>query len=294
MYDDRQTILKSAVVSPPHRTRSGLRWVVAVAVLGAVLLFWEDLADPLRSFWWGSLGPLVVQDWQARPSALERADDRSARNVAGADAEAWKSGAAAPTLVPVSLSATFHPVMFQIPAASMPVMLDGNQSQVFAEAAGRRYGTFSFANGMAYRFVLYEAGEESLLAVDLNGNGDFTDDGPPYQSPTDAFEVTVALPMSKVSGLQSVDSPYHLWLYRTPEGRLRQVALTQLAGEISLNGEPYTAYVVENTSIDGDYTNEGVYVDWNGDGRLQPSREYIGPGASLALDAGDYEFLMQN
>lgn len=280
VYENQQTLSTNDVVSPPRRNRSGRWWGVVVALLVAVLLFHEQLADPLRRLWWGSLGPLVVQDWQAAPGE--------------ADAVVRSDGGAAPILVPLSLDATFRPVTFQIPAASMPVALDGNQSQVFAEAAGRRYGTFHFANGVSYRFVLYERGEHTLLAVDLNGNLDFTDDGPPYQSPTEAFEVTVALPMSEVSGLTKVDSAYHLWLYRTPEGGLRQVALTQLAGEVSLNGQSYAAFVVENTSIDGDYTNEGIYVDWNRDGRFHPATEHIAPGASLALETDGFEFLIQN
>jgi hypothetical protein len=277
MYDDRQTIISSAVVSPPRRNRAGFWWVAVAVLLGAVFLFREQLADPLHRVWWGSMGPLVVQDWQAR-----------------SEAGATPSGATERIPVSVSLNATFHPVMFRIPAASMPVALDGGQSRVFSEAAGRRYGTLDFANGVSYRFVVYEVGQESVLAVDLNGNGDFTDDGTPYQSATDAFEVTVALPMNEVSGLDGLDSAYHLWLYRTPEGGLRQVALTQLAGQVSLNGGSYTAYVVENTSIDGDYTNEGIYVDWNGDGRLHAAREYVASGSSLALETGNYEFLIQN
>lgn len=248
-----------------------------LAVLGGTLLLREQLEDPLRRLWWGSLGPLVVQDWQGGPARVEGTSF---------------GGIAAPTLVQVSLGAEFRPVMFQIPAASMPVVLDGNRSLVFEEAAGRRYGTFRFANGSSYGFVLYERGEDTLLAVDLDGNRDFGDDGPPYESPTDAFEVTVALPMREVSGL-NLDSAYHLWLYRTPEGGLRQVALTQLAGEVSLDGRSYPAFVVENTSIDGDYTNEGIFVDWNVDGRLNAATEYVAPGASLEFETGGFEFLVQ-
>ena len=98
--------------------------------------------------------------------------------------------------------------------------------------------------------------------------------------------------MRDVSGLND-GGAYQLWVYRTPEGGLRQVALTQFTGEVSLDDRRYRAYVVENTSIDGNYANEGVYIDVNDDGRINPAREYFAPGTGLNVSGQRFDLVVK-
>ena len=290
------TSVRNDLLSSSRRSRSGALMLV-LFLIGIVVVFRNEISAPLTELWRATLGPLVVQDWQADRKLIAPPGDRmAAQEIAQAEAggdarsaQATQSGPA--TTVAVMLAEDFHPVSFEIAAASLPLTLDDDLVAVWS-SGDRRHGTFRFATGVSYDFELFAAREDLLLFVDTNRNGDFSDDGEPYRSPADAFEVTVEFPMRDVSGLND-GGAYQLWVYRTPEGGLRQVALTQFTGEVSLDDRSYKAYVVENTSIDGNYANEGVYIDVNDDGRIHPAREYFAPGAGLNVSGQRFELVVK-
>ena len=290
------TSVRNELLSSSRRSRSAALMLV-LFLIGIVVVFRNEISAPLTELWRATLGPLVVQDWQSDRRLIAPPGDRiAAQEIAQAEAggeirsdQATQSGPA--TTVPVMLAEDFHPVSFEIAAASLPLTLDDDLVAVWS-SGDRRHGTFQFATGVSYDFELFAVRDDLLLFVDTNRNGDFSDDGEPYRSPADAFEVTVEFPMTDVSGLND-SGTYQLWVYRTPEGGLRQVALTQFAGEVSLADRRYKAYVVENTSIDGNYANEGVYIDVNGDGRIHPAREYFASGAALNISGQPFELVVK-
>jgi hypothetical protein len=272
---------------------------LALILLVGALLFRAQISDALLQAWDVSIGPLVGEDWQqARPTSAAKPTvvvEPSASRAAGADpVSAQDMASSGASLVTVPLGANFRPVNFEISAASMPLVLDGDDEQFFKPQPGEsRYGHFTFRNGRSYRFEIRESGAETILSVDLDGDGDFADDSAVYRSPTDAFEITVSLPMEEVTGKKRPGGDYRLWLYRTPDGRMQQVALTQLTGKVYLDGRSYTAYVVENHTIDGDFSNDGIYLDLDRNGRIHPDSEFVPQGGNLALGGNRYAFLIR-
>jgi hypothetical protein len=288
-----------AVENQSRRSSSTAWLVLALALLVGVLLFRAQISDALLLAWDVSMGPLVEEDWQQAPPSsgvpptvvMEPSAGRAADENSVPAQDTASSGA---SLVTVPLGANFRPVNFEISAASMPLVLDGDDEQFFKPQPGEnRYGHFTFRNGRTYRFEIRESGAETVLSVDLNGDGDFASDGAVYRSPTDAFEITVSLPMEEVTGKKRPGGEYRLWLYRTPDGRMQQVALTQLTGKVYLGGRSYTAYVVENHTIDGDFSNDGIYLDLDRNGRIHPDSEFVPQGGNLALGDNRYAFLIR-
>lgn len=260
--------------------------------MGAAIIFHSQIGE----MWRFSIAPLISADWQGQPKETTvRTPPESRISDSTQYEDEAERAAAEPTskLVTVALNSGFEPVIFEMSAASIPLRPTDNQPFFPAVRAGSRYGSFKFANGSQYEFELTDVDQETLLRVDLDGDGDFTNDGEAYRSPTDAFEVTVSFPMEDVTGRTRPRGEYLIWLYRTPEGGLQQVALTQLVGNVYLNGRGFKAYVVENSSIDGDYANEGIYVDWDRDGHIHPGKEFIPQGGNLAIGDNSYAFVIQ-
>lgn len=296
MLDQRPK--KSQAVGDQSQRRTSNLWLLAaLLLLGITIIFHAKIADGFRLMWHSTMGPLVAADWQGDSKS-------SSVTITGPITDQTDASALAPggtdepggnvKQITVALNSGFKPVNFQISAASIPLELDNDDHLFFKmEADQHRYGTFRFRGTGSYRFELKELGEETLLRVDMNGDGDFSNDGEAYRSPSDAFEVTVVFPMEKVTGQKRPGGDYRLWLYRTPEGGLRQVALTQLTGTVYIDGRGYKAYVVENESIDGNYANDGIYLDWDRDGEIHTGREFIPPGGNIAIGDRSYAFVVR-
>ncbi|WP_172838753.1 hypothetical protein [Solemya velesiana gill symbiont] len=50
----------------------------------------------------------------------------------------------------------------------------------------------------------------------------------------------------------------------------------------------FTAYLADNHVLDGDYRNDGISIDLDGDGKIQKSWEYLPPGGTLTLGGREY------
>lgn len=298
MFQKRPKITE-AVENQSRRSSSTAWLVLALLLLVGVLLFRAQISGALMQAWDVSIAPLVAEDWQQAPRASAAQprvvmDPPPGRAADAKPVPGDNSVSGGASLVTVPLGANFRPVNFEISAASMPLVLDDEEEQFFMPHPGEsRYGRFTFRNGRSYRFEIRESGAETVLSVDLNGDGDFASDDAVYRSPTDAFEITVSLPMEEVTGRKRPGGEYRLWLYRTPDGRMQQVALTQLTGKVYLDGRSYTAYVVENHTIDGDFSNDGIYLDLDRNGRIHPDSEFVPQGGNLALGDNRYAFLIR-
>ncbi|OOZ37190.1 hypothetical protein BOW51_03480 [Solemya velesiana gill symbiont] len=55
-----------------------------------------------------------------------------------------------------------------------------------------------------------------------------------------------------------------------------------------LGGVVFTAYLADNHVLDGDYRNDGISIDLDGDGKIQKSWEYLPPGGTLTLGGREY------
>ena len=143
------------------------------------------------------------------------------------------------------------------------------------------------------QLVLVERGEKTALYVDKNHNLDLTDDGPPLVADTDTFAVTLVLPLYQATGIMGLDGEYRLWIYRPGKaGSLRYYPLTQLAGKITLDGRSYDALIMEGERTDANFLNDGILVDWNGDGEFDPASEQIGQEQEVSRDKARYRITL--
>ena len=160
-----------------------------------------------------------------------------------------------------------------------------------AEDATVLYALLNLSRFGLTQLVLVTEGEKTSLYVDTNHNLDLSDDGPPLVEDSDAFAVTLVLPMYRATGIMGLDGEYRLWIYK-PAGSdvLRYYPLTQLAGQIALDEEDFDALVIEGEKTDANFLNDSILVDWNGDGEFDPASEEIRPGQVVRRDDARYRF----
>ena len=143
------------------------------------------------------------------------------------------------------------------------------------------------------QLVLVTQGEKSTLYVDKNHNLDLTDDGPPLVADTEAFAVTLVLPFYAATGIMGLDGEYKLWIYRPgTSGSLRYYPLTQLVGQITLDGRTFDALIMEGERTDANFLNDGILVDWNRDGEFDPQREQVEHGQVASRENARYSITL--
>ncbi len=198
--------------------------------------------------------------------------------------------------VPIGLG--FRPVGFRIAARSGRLMLS---KRIPPELHGlpprqgieQRYGMLELKDGRRYPFLLDGASGGYLLYLDRNRNGDLRDDGPPVKNRgPDRFAGRIELPLAQLSGVPELSGDYVLWLFSSPqgweEGWLNYYCMTQLSGELLLAGRRYTSYLADNLVIDGDYRNDGIYIDLDGNDRIDEATEFFPPGSVVGVNGVRY------
>lgn len=202
--------------------------------------------------------------------------------------------------VPVLVGGGFKPVNFHMAAVSHHIPLT-------AQAPGSirrlppidpqwlRYAELDFSSGAKVHLVLNAALAGYRLFVDRNGNGDLTDDGPGLDNQgSGLFAASLRLPMALVSGRRDLGGDYLLWLFTNdkerPPASISYYARTQLQGEISLPAGRFTAYLADNQSTDGDFTNDGIAIDLDRDRRIDLTDEFFSPGRPALIQGQRYRF----
>lgn len=202
--------------------------------------------------------------------------------------------------VSVSISRGFRPVGFKIGASSKPVPFTGRPGSLHRRlprffGPSQKYGSIDLANGRRHAFVLDTDPKGYQLYVDLNRNGDLTDDGPPLPNRGKVrFANRLKLPLDSVSGIAQLKGDMELWIYSNDQSWRQDSLLfynrTQLAGELSVKGRRYNAYLADNLVIDGDYRNDGISIDINGDGKIDRRSERLSPGDQITLNGERLSF----
>jgi hypothetical protein len=150
------------------------------------------------------------------------------------------------------------------------------------ETEARRYYDQLRIAGATFRVVT----EETLpprLYLDANHNGDVTDDPGPFAGERPGVVpnfYTVSLPYPG----EGLSAEYRLWIFPSRMGGARFYAACHTVGELAPSdpGKRYRLVLFDATA-DGDYSNDPLIVDINGDGRAQES-ERLAPGGTLELD----------
>ncbi|MBI9074653.1 MAG: tetratricopeptide repeat protein [Desulfatibacillum sp.] len=162
----------------------------------------------------------------------------------------------------------------------------------------RRYGGIELGvPAHAYYFALDRSnGPHPVIYFDSNRNGDLEDDGPPILNNGDGFfSASVSIPLSLVHERYKGADDFKLWFYMREsdwDGAASHYSQTQLHGNVEIAEKNYTAYLVETRINDGDFTNDGIYLDIDKDGKIDSRTEHIGFGQTLDLEGRSYRFMI--
>ena len=131
------------------------------------------------------------------------------------------------------------------------------------------------------------------MAAFLSRSLDLTDDGAPLTADSNAFAVILTIPMYEATGIMGLDGDYRLWIYRPgTTGSLRYYPLTQLVGQVALDGRAYDALIVEGERTDANFLNDGILVDWNRDGEFDSKSEHIEPDEVVKRNDARYSITL--
>ena len=196
-------------------------------------------------------------------------------------------------VISVTIANNFAPVDMVLAAGgySSVDLLDSPGDVTLVEPAYsgdlQRYGSFELGTkpNRIYHFVFDtdDRGEHTVLYMDANQNLDLTDDGPPLSNQgSDVFATYLTLPVGRLIKEYDSSDRFKIWLFADeltwPDGPVRYYSATQMKGSVTVEGKNLLAYIAERRRNDADFTNDGVFLDLNGNRTIEMSEEYIGPG----------------
>lgn len=277
-------------------------WLVALVFLAGFVLFARDVLYPgLLKLWTEEIAPRLagVEGLSARrvPSPAEAADPGRVPPMVHREEliEALQLPRPVGVELPVSIGGRFRPAGFRAAALSHPIDLAPEPPRgvrLPARYGTAYYGALPLSAGRPYRLMLVQEGSVRRLYVDRNRNGDLTDDGEALRNEgSGRFAASLRLPLAEVTAGR-LDGVYDLWVYldERRDDQLHVYSRTQLAGEVDVEGRRITAVLADNVVLDGDYTNDGIALDLDGDRRYDGPRERVGPGEALEMGARSYRF----
>ena len=150
----------------------------------------------------------------------------------------------------------------------------------------RHFDEFTIAGNS--HLVITEESDPPKFYFDENRNGDLTDDRPPAPGERPGllpnhFSIQILYPEEKVV------APYRLWLFGSNMGGVRFYPACHWHGTLSVKGSPYKVVAFDGNS-DGDYSNDPVVVDVNGNGKAE-DEEKLAPGGSIIIEGEPVQLL---
>lgn len=153
------------------------------------------------------------------------------------------------------------------------------------------YGYLQFGNteDNKFTFAIDDFGEPTWMGYfDRNNNEDLTDDGPPAViSSMVEFDVSIVL----ASG-ETVHRPYKIWQWGNSESRqpgLRFYSTCYHRAEVDLNGTRVTAIAFERFKQDALYKDDGIWLDLNGDYKMDEKTECFETGGTFTVNDQAYQ-----
>lgn len=228
--------------------------------------------------------------------------DRKMESVTASrpQAEILEHAKAKPVQLDISIGMGFRPAGFRIGAVSRSISLSPQPGKRMRRlprftAPQQRYGVIRLARGQEYGFALDLAASGYRMFLDRNRNGDLRDDGEPMLNQGKGlFAGKLILPLAQITGIPRLKGDYQLWVFTNPDswnkGKILYYSMTQLQGELLLKGQRYTVYLADNGPVDGDYRNDGINIDLNGDGKINRGLELFPPGKPVRINGEAYSF----
>ena len=290
-------------ITPRRRFPKAALFLIIVAVLGNLSLLTDSVTRITERFFNKESLPQVaveairkkVTEAVSPPQPANPGSTVSQAKQRSSQREAVRAGAA--QSLSLSISESFRPIGFVVPARSRKLPLSSQPDRLYKrlpkfQGGEQRYGVIQLAGSQQYRFVLDTPDSGFLLYLDMNRNGDLTDDGGPITNAGDGlFANKLVFSMAKVTGISGLQGDYQLWMFTNDQGwadnSMRIYAMTQLAGEVRLNGKRYKAYLADNHLLDADFTNDGMGIDIDGDGKIA-AHEYMPPNGQITVDGQRY------
>jgi hypothetical protein len=164
----------------------------------------------------------------------------------------------------------------------------------------QRYGTLRLGTreNNLYHFVFdFVSGPQPIVYVDMNQNGDLTDDGQPLTNQgSGIFATTIALPFRRLVKEVAFPGDYAVWFFTNDSlwqrSAVAHYSRTQLKGAVHIAGKTYVAYIADTGDNDADLTNDGLSVDLNGDGNIDRQQEYFPPDQVAHIHGQNYVFVV--
>jgi hypothetical protein len=265
---------------------------------------WEPYAEQMENLW-GELfgednrGPVIEQ---ARQGGVNSTQEKATpQTIPEPSVETVDPASVVEAIrLDVSIGVGFRPVGFKIGAVTQAVKLSERPSPQISKlpkfiSPHQRYGKISLAGGMEYSFALDLVSIDYQLYLDRNRNGDLSDDGSPYNNEgRNMFAGGLLFPLKDVTGVPELEGDYKIWLYTKEETwqrwKMLYFSMTQLQGELILSGKRYTAFLADNGPVDGDYRNDGINIDLDGNGKIDRETEFFPDGAVARIDGINYLF----
>ena len=148
------------------------------------------------------------------------------------------------------------------------------------------YGYLRLGNAEDNRFVFaIDESEKSPWYgyFDRNNNGDLTDDGPPVIISANVdFDVAVVLPNGK-----TVRRPYKIWQWPNNQSSkpcIRFYSVCHHETKLHINGKTVTAVAFEQFNHDALYRDDGIWLDLNGDNRMDEKTELFKDGSTVTVN----------
>jgi hypothetical protein len=160
------------------------------------------------------------------------------------------------------------------------------------------YGTLKLGtmDDPMYAFVFdLTPGPHPRLYFDRNHNGDLTDDdGPLTNQGSGIFATRIHLPMANLIKEMPLPETFTLWFFTNDRlwssGAVAHYSRTQWRGTVTLEGHTYTAYLADTGDNDADFTNDGMAIDLDENGKIDRQSEVFRPHWVARIHNTDYVF----
>lgn len=143
----------------------------------------------------------------------------------------------------------------------------------------RHYDEFTLAGKL--HLVITEESNPPKIYFDENRNGDLTDDRPAFIGEGSSL-IPNHYSIQVLYDDEKVVTPYRLWLFGSNRGGVRFYPKCHWHGTLNVNGKPYRV-VAFDSNADGDYSNDPVVIDVNGDDKAEET-EKLTTGSSITID----------
>lgn len=162
------------------------------------------------------------------------------------------------------------------------------------------YGYFNMGTAANHRYYFSVDILSSVLVhmyFDLNHNGNLADDGGPILNEgTGLFAARINIPFHQLVAESAFTGDFATWVYgsdfTTNEDNqiIEHYSRTQLKGTVRLGGQVYTAYLADRGYNDADLTNDGIYIDLDGNGTIDDTEEWFWADQLVNINGKNYEF----